>query len=137
MTRTWTEGAAALVLLGLIAVQCGRVEAPGRDAEETAAPNVPAASVATADIKTVADLFPAGSGRELVLNNCGSCHNLACSVIGQRTGERWDALMESHREHVPGADVAAMFAYLKVNFNDARPEPVVPPAFLEGGCTPF
>jgi hypothetical protein len=38
---------------------------------------------------------------------------------------------------VADADVAAMFAYLKASFNDSTPEPVVPPAFLEGGCTPF
>jgi len=72
-----------------------------------------------------------------VLSSCGSCHNLACSAVGQRTDARWDALMESHRENLGGADVAAMFAYLKANFNDRKPEPPVPPAFLEGGCTPF
>ena len=38
---------------------------------------------------------------------------------------------------MPDADVAAMFAYLKTHFNSSTPEPVVPPAFLDGGCTPF
>jgi hypothetical protein len=30
-----------------------------------------------------------------------------------------------------------MFEYLAANFNAAKPEPKVPPRFLEGGCTPF
>ena len=71
------------------------------------------------------------------MNNCASCHNLACSVIGQRPPERWDALQASHKDKTPGADVPAMFAYLKTNFDSSKPEPKVPPAFLEGGCTPF
>ena len=83
------------------------------------------------------DLFPEGPQKAAVINNCASCHNLACSVIGQRTAERWDSLKASHKEHAPGADVEAMFAYLKANFDSTRPEPKVPPAFLEGGCTPF
>jgi hypothetical protein len=86
---------------------------------------------------TVADLFPPGVGRDDVLNNCGSCHNLACASIGQRTSARWDALEESHKEKVPGAEVDVMFWYLKAHFNDSQPEPKVPPRFLEGGCTPF
>ena len=98
----------------------------------------PAATEASAPTPaTVADLLPAGSGREAVLNNCGSCHNLACSTIGQRTAARWDSLKESHKEKVSDADLDAVFAYLKANFNDSKPEPKVPPKFLEGGCTPF
>jgi hypothetical protein len=34
-------------------------------------------------------------------------------------------------------DLDTVFAYLKTNFNDGKPEPKVPPALLEGGCTPF
>ena len=70
------------------------------------------------------------------MNNCASCHNVACSAIGQRTPERWDSLKEAHKEQVSGADVDAIFAYLKANFDSSKPEPKVPPQFLEGGCTP-
>jgi hypothetical protein len=111
-----------------------------RPAAETAPPATTApaapATVATA-AKSPADLFPESPQKAAVLNNCSSCHNLACSVIGQRTPERWDALQKSHADKVPGADVAGMFAYLKANFDSSKPEPIVPPAFLEGGCTPF
>jgi hypothetical protein len=71
------------------------------------------------------------------MNNCASCHNVACSAIGQRTPDRWDSLRDSHRERVSGADVDAIFTYLKTNFGPDKPEPRMPPAFLEGGCTPF
>jgi mono/diheme cytochrome c family protein len=87
--------------------------------------------------KNVAEVFPAGPGRDLVMNNCTSCHNVACSAIGQRTPDRWDSLRDAHRERVTGADVDAIFTYLKTNFGPDKPEPKIPPAFLEGGCTPF
>jgi len=72
-----------------------------------------------------------------VLNNCAQCHNLACSLIGQRGAARWDNLEKSHADRVTGVDLDALFGYLKANFSDAQPEPKVPARFLEGGCTPF
>ena len=105
-------------------------------APAAAAAEAPPASPA-AEPKGAVDLFPDGPQKAAVVNNCASCHNLACSVIGQRTAERWDSLQKSHADLVPGADVAGMFAYLKANFDSTKPEPKVPPAFLEGGCTPF
>jgi hypothetical protein len=87
--------------------------------------------------QTVADIFPAHAQREAVMNSCGSCHNLACAAIGQRSPERWDSLRDGHKDNVSSGDLAGMFDYLKANFNASRPEPKVPPRFLEGGCTPF
>ena len=66
-----------------------------------------------AEPKTVADVFPPGRAREAVLNNCATCHNLACSAIGQRTAARWHSLKAAHKDKVPERDVDAMFAYLK------------------------
>ena len=137
-----------LVVSGSIALACSQAEAPGSDSQKPAPGAAPAAaesaqpagtkeSASSPAPTTVADLFPPGAGRDPVLNNCGSCHNLACSTIGQRTNARWDSLKESHRDNVPGADLDVVFAYLKANFNDSKPEPKVPPKFLEGGCTPF
>jgi len=116
----------------------GTTEKPASAAPAAAAAPAPAAAASAApEPKTVSDLFPDGPQKTAVINNCASCHNLACSVIGQRTAERWDSLEKSHKEKVSGADVAMMFAYLKANFDASKPEPKVPPAFLEGGCTPF
>jgi hypothetical protein len=101
------------------------------------APQSAAASTTAGEPSSVADIFPAGPGRDTVLNNCASCHNLACSAIGQRPPARWDSLQESHKDKIPDADARAAFSYLKSHFNDANPEPKVPPKFLQGGCTPF
>ena len=124
------------------AIACTEAGAPGTDkpaaATSSAAPAAAAAPAATApELKTVAEVFPAGPQKEAVMNNCGSCHNVACSAIGQRSPERWKALEESHKDKLTGADLHAMFDYLAANFNASKPEPKIPPRFLEGGCTPF
>jgi len=136
--------ASALIVVlagGLWCAACGGGAAPPAASEATATPPAAAADAppasAAAEPRSAADLFPDGPQKAAVVNNCASCHNLACSVIGQRTAERWDSLKASHKDHAPGADVEAMFAYLKANFDSTRPEPKVPPSFLEGGCTPF
>jgi mono/diheme cytochrome c family protein len=100
---------------------------------QAAAPGAPVAG----EPANVADIFPPGAGRDVVLNSCGSCHNLACSAIGQRTADRWKSLRESHKDKVSDADANAAFAYLQSHFNDGNPEPRVPAKFLQGGCTPF
>jgi hypothetical protein len=136
---------AALLLTGCLAAGCSNVDAPGTNADRPAADSQaagaqpPSAAVATdaPEPRTVADVFPPGAQREAVLNSCGSCHNVACAAIGQRSAERWDALKEGHKDKVSGADLDAMFEYLKTNFDATKPEPRVPPRFLEGGCTPF
>lgn len=131
---------ALLLIGGMLFAACGggSSEAPK---SESAAPATPAASTAPAapavEYKTVADVFPDGPEKALVMNNCASCHNVACSAIGQRTDDRWNALKEAHRERVSGADVDAIFKYLQTNFGASKPEPKMPPSFLEGGCTPF
>ncbi|MGE3507648.1 MAG: hypothetical protein AB7N65_02045 [Vicinamibacterales bacterium] len=134
------SSALALILSGgLILGACGGgADAPASESAPPAAA-APAENAAppAVEYKTVADVFPDAPEKALVLNNCAACHNVACSAIGQRTDDRWDGLRDAHRERVPGADVDAMFAYLKANFGANNPEPKMPPAFLEGGCTPF
>jgi mono/diheme cytochrome c family protein len=138
----WIACVLSMALVGA----CREADAPRARAENVtraqAATAASATKAPTADASapipaTTADLFPPGPGREAVLSNCGSCHNLACATIGQRMAARWDALQESHRERVSDADLDATFAYLKATFNDRTPEPRVPPKFLQGGCTPF
>ena len=132
MSIDWKTGAVLATALALAMGGCGEPGAPAEDAPE---PDTAAPAAAS-----LTDIFPEGPGRAMVLDNCGSCHAAACSAIGQRTGARWANLKEDHRDKVAemgGEDYDALFAYLSENFNDAKPEPVVPPQFLEGGCTPF
>jgi hypothetical protein len=127
---------------GLLLAAC-EAAAPGSDPKlpptmkPVASASSAASGAAASEPKTVADIFPPGPGRDQVLNSCGNCHNVACAAIGQRNGLRWDALRDGHKEHMQGADLGVVFAYLKENFDDRKPAPVVPPRFLEGGCTPF
>jgi hypothetical protein len=146
--------ALTLALGALVAaLACSSAEAPAPGGTTAAPPAAQSATPATtpqsaspanaqsgssaAEPANVAEIFPAGPGRDTVLNNCASCHNLACSAIGQRPTARWDSLQESHKDKIPDADARAAFSYLKSHFNDANPEPKVPPKFLQGGCTPF
>jgi len=134
----------AVALAGFMLAAC-EAAAPGVTSEqaatakpaESSASAPPAASAAASEPKTVADIFPPGEGRDRVLNSCGNCHNVACTAIGQRNAQRWDSLRDGHKEHMQGADLNVIFAYLKENFDDRKPAPNVPPRFLEGGCTPF
>jgi hypothetical protein len=132
-----------IVVSGSLLVAC-TAAAPGVTSEQAAASNSssappapPAAGATASEPRTVADIFPPGPGRDQVLTGCASCHNVACAAIGQRSAARWDALRDGHKEHMQGADLSVMFAYLKSNFDDTKPAPIVPARFLEGGCTPF
>lgn len=106
---------------------------------EMAADAAPAPEVA-AQPATIAELFPEGEGKQIVLANCASCHAVACTVIGQRPDNRWTDLRDAHAEHVPSLSAEqreTAFAYLAENFGADDPEPNVPPEFLARGCTPF
>ena len=135
---------AGLIFCAALLVGCSTVEAPQVDSE-AAAPGgdgEPAAAtpVEVAPPATVADVFPDDPAKDLVMNNCTGCHAVPCTTIGQRTTARWNSLREGHQDHVPSLseeDLGAIFSYLASNFNDSLPEPVVPPHFLEAGCTPF
>ncbi len=133
----WTPLATLLVpVLMLGCAEAGTPE-PERD---MVASGPPAAEAAAPSPATVADLFPEGPGRALVLDNCGACHAMACSTIGQRTLARWDGLREDHRDKASSLseqDLGTIFTYLSANFSDNQSEPTVPPYLLEGGCTPF
>ena len=140
--RRGRRGSALLALSFLVSatLACSEAGAPGTDKPAaTSASAAPAAAAAPTapELKTVADVFPPGAQREAVMNSCGNCHNLACSAIGQRSTERWKGLEEGHKEKVTSGDLHAMFEYLAANFNASKPEPKIPPKFLEGGCTPF
>lgn len=130
-----------LLVFGVVIAACGGTSEPVREGESGDTPAAePAPAPATppaAEDRTVADVFPEAPEKALVMNSCASCHNVACSAIGQRSAERWDALRDSHKDCVLGADVEAIFTYLKTHFGASKPEPKMPPAFLEGGCTPF
>jgi len=125
----------ALILAACLLLGCSKPTAPETPTAATEKP-----PPAPASFTTVAGIFPDGPGKELVLSTCGSCHPVACSAIGQRSAERWESLKNGHKDKLTGvtnADLEAMFTYLKATFNESKPEPKVPPEFMQQGCTPF
>jgi cytochrome c5 len=136
--------AVALLVGGSLIAACAKSDQPA-EAPKALAPlatPAPSASPAAGAAKpaNAASLFPPGDGRQLVLDTCGSCHPVACSARGQRTSAQWDRIRESHADKVSGLSTKnadALFAYLKANFNDSKPEPQIPAEFLQQGCTPF
>ena len=129
------------IMSGSLLAGCGTADS---SSDSDPAESAPRASEPTAveppEPATAADLFPDGPGRSLVLDNCGTCHAVACAAIGQRTPARWDNLKEGHQDHVPNLgeqDLETIFVYLKEHFNNTKPEPRVPPQFLVEGCAPF
>lgn len=146
MARAWCAG--IFIAGAMLGAACGGSSAPATDRTEAPvsasapAATPPASSTATASGQAfkVGDVFPPGKGRELVLDTCGSCHSVGCSARDQRTADRWDSIKQGHRDKVTGlasADFDTLFAYLKENFNDKRPEPAIPAEFLQQGCTPY
>ena len=129
----------APILAGLFLMGCGGAGPSESETPEPATEPAPA-EAASPEPTNVGDIFPEGLGRQLVLDTCGACHAIACSAIGQRMAARWNNLKEDHRDKVPSLseeELETLFAYLNEHFSDSKPEPRVPPHFLEGGCTPF
>jgi len=80
------------------------------------------------------EIFPPGRGRDLVLNNCTTCHTFVPIVVLQMTREAWERNSRDHRERVKAlsdADFQALYRYLVANFNPNRPVPKLPPELLQ------
>ena len=144
MRARWPLGMAAALAGAFLFASCAKPS--GTDGGPQAAtgtavvPPAQAAAPVPGEPFRLASVFPPGQGRDKVLGTCGSCHALVCVTRGQRTTKRWENIKASHRDKLTDAgtaDVDEMFAYLKANFNETRPEPRVPPELLQQGCTPF
>jgi hypothetical protein len=94
----------------------------------------PAATSSAPTRLNMDELFPPGEGRDLVLNNCQSCHNFAPILTLQMDAQQWDRNRNDHRERVSqvsDADVQKMYDYLKKTFNPDRPVPTLPKEMLD------
>lgn len=80
------------------------------------------------------EIFPRGQGRELLLNNCTTCHTFVPIVTLQMTADAWDRNRSIHRERVPNLsedEISVLYSYLKANFNPKRPPAKLPQALLD------
>ncbi len=79
-------------------------------------------------------IFPPGPGRDVVLENCTTCHTFVPLVVLQYTQSQWDLSARNHRDRVPrlsDADFKAAYAYLAANFNPEHPVPQLPQNLLD------
>lgn len=103
----------------------------------TAGPAQRAEARTTEDTESVKvnidEIFPDGQGRDLVLNNCTSCHTFVPIVVLQMDQEAWAGNRLIHRERVSAlsdAEFETVYQYLVANFNPDRPVPKLPKALL-------
>ena len=94
-----------------------------------------AASADTQSVKVnIDEIFPAGRGRDLLLNNCTGCHTFVPIVVLQMTKEAWERNGRDHRGRVAAlsdADFKTLYDYLITNFNPDRPVPKLPRELLD------
>ena len=130
------------IRLGLLAAHACLVLAAcggsgGQPGSAPAAVNAPAqpAAAGSAPVKLDIDaIFPRGEGRDLVLNNCTSCHTIVPIVVLQMTKDAWDLNAREHRDRVTSlsdTDFATLYTYLAASFNPERPVPQLPEELLK------
>lgn len=79
-------------------------------------------------------IFPPGRGRDLVLNNCQTCHVWVPIVVLQMDEAAWYRNSLEHRERVEALsdeDFELLYAYLSSTFTPDRPVPELPKSLLE------
>lgn len=72
--------------------------------------------------------------RNLILNNCTTCHTFVPIVLQQNDAGAWNGLLDRHRDragHVSEEEFETIREYLIANFNDDLQPPEVPPQLLE------
>jgi cytochrome c5 len=117
-----------------LAIGCGGAASPEPPAGgNKTAGSKPAAKGGTTKVDLNA-IFPPGEGRDLVLNNCQSCHTFVPIVVLQMDRDQWTRSSLDHRERLPKLDDATfktVYEYLIANFNPSRPVPELPKELLE------
>ncbi len=107
--------------------------APGKPAAAPAKASQAPRQKPTAKVN-LNEIFPPGRGRELVLNNCTSCHTFVPIVILQMTKEAWERNSRDHRGRVASlsnADFQVLYQYLETNFGPHKPVPALPRELLD------
>ncbi|MBM3729161.1 MAG: hypothetical protein FJW40_27525 [Acidobacteria bacterium] len=121
------------LLLALVSAAC--TQSPPHAPQAKATPPVQAAAPAKVDLNRI---FPAGPGRELVLNNCTTCHTFVPIVILRMSKDAWTRNSRDHRERVKAlsdTDFKTLYEYLVANFNPEKPVPDLPPELLQTWTT--
>ena len=71
------------------------------------------------------------TARNVLLNNCTSCHTFVPIVKAQKSDDAWTSLLDGHRErvlHMSEKDFEILGEFLRAHFNETEPVPQLPPA---------
>lgn len=132
-SRLRSAGVGLLVAASVVA--CGKDTASTESAQTQSGPVAQASSGGKSNVSIdINKIFPPGPGRELVLNNCTSCHTFVPIVILQMEKEAWERNRRDHRDRVAGLneeEVETLYQYVTVNFNPERPVPTLPKELLK------
>ncbi|MEQ9449584.1 MAG: hypothetical protein RLN70_11890 [Rhodospirillaceae bacterium] len=75
-----------------------------------------------------------GEARDLILNNCTTCHAFVPIVLQQWDEQGWDGLFDRHADRSPQlseTQIDDMKAYLAANFNPSLDPPELPQELLD------
>ena len=120
---------------GVLLTACSPATAQTSSNPQPAEQQTPAGKSSNLNIDQI---FPAGPGRNLVLNNCVNCHTITPIVVLQLTKEAWERSGRDHRERVYAlndAEFHTLYDYLIANFNPSKPVPQLPKELLETWTT--
>lgn len=130
MNRLWLYFAIIVLVIGALLTACATSAAqPGTSAQP--AVQTPAGKSSKVNLD---EIFPAGPGRALVLDNCTTCHTITPIVVVQMTREARERWARDHRDRVPvvsDADYKTLTEYLVENFNPSKPIPQLPKELLD------
>ncbi len=78
-------------------------------------------------------LLPNAPGRELVLQYCVNCHNIAPIALAHKTPDEWEYHRKDHvgRVQISSAELDQIYNYLIKNFPENRQPPQLPPELLQ------
>jgi mono/diheme cytochrome c family protein len=128
-------------VLSVAMTSCGSsssTESTTANAASAPAQSTPVAPAASGGQIDMDQIFPQGNGRDLVLENCQSCHTFVPIVVLQKDKDSWQHWTVDHREKVPNVSdeqFKAMFEYLVANFGPHRPVPQLPKELLDSWTT--
>ena len=128
--RPFTPMAAAVFIFCLA---CGVPAPSGEQPSKT--PAVASNEPVRVDLDAI---FPPGPGRDLVLNNCQSCHVWVPIVVLQMDQNGWRRNKLEHRDRVEALgdeEFEVLYDYLSSTFTPERPVPTLPPGLLEAWTT--
>jgi hypothetical protein len=112
-----------------LAAACGGQAPTGAQESEK-----PAVTVSEPIKVNMNEIFPPGPGRDLVLDNCQSCHPWVPIVILRMDKAAWYRNSLEHRERVKGLrdeEFKVLYDYLSSTFTPDRPVPKLPAELLE------